>query len=177
MMPGVEEIHPQQVSSCIPMSSPPVYWTNQSWSPYVSLACPCSIDGRESVRPSKFIPPSHVQLSLLSFLTVYWVVFVLPSNRKHWLNMSFGVPIGSVWKCDSRRGAMAVAKRKTVSFQQLRSSLRLQGECFRLFCKSIFGSWAGVRKSYGLLSDLSRDTMKMIWTLRHSLTARDQDVT
>lgn len=164
--------------SCIPMCSSQAYWTNQSWSPYVGLSSPCSIEGRESVGQNKFIPPSHVQPSLLSFLTVYWVAFVLPWYRKHWLTMSFSAPIGSVWKCDSRRGAMAVAKRRDcVSFQQLRSCLTLQGECFRLFCKSIFSLWAGVRKSYGLLSDLSWDTVKMIWALRHSLTTRDQDVT
>lgn len=131
MMPGVEEIHPQQVSPCIPMSSSQVYWTNQSWSPYVSLACPCSIDGRESVGPTKFIPPSHVQLSLLSFLTVSWVAFVLPSNRKHWLNMSFGVPIGSVWKCGSRRGAMAVAKRRDCEFSAVEEQSKAAGRMFQ----------------------------------------------
>lgn len=58
---------------------------------------------------------------------------------------------------------MAVAKRRDlVSFQQLGSCLRLQGECLRLFCKSIFSLGAGARESYGCFSDVSRDTMKML---------------
>lgn len=53
---------------------------------------------------------------------------------------------------------MAVAKRRDlVSFQQLGSCLRLQGECLRLFCKSIFSLRAGAQESYGCFSDVSRD--------------------
>lgn len=131
MVPGVEEIHPQQVSSCIPMSSSQVYWANQFWSPYVSLAYPCSIDGRESVGQNKFIPPSHVQPSLLSFLTVYWVAFVLPCYRKHWLNMSFGIPVGSVWKCEGRRGAIAIAKRRDCEFSAVEELSEAAGRMFQ----------------------------------------------